>query len=85
MPKNAVCFVCGAIKDEIRFRRYNEYALCEKHFQQMVKYQKITDETKRVHKKDPKDLKSEIVSMLDNILDEELVLAYKYIRTFLLK
>lgn len=57
MPKNAVCFVCGATKDEIRFRRYNEYALCEKHFQQMVKYQKITDETKRVHKKDPKDLK----------------------------
>lgn len=37
------------------------------------------------HLQDPKDLKSEIVSMLDNISDEELVLVYKYIRTFLLK
>ncbi|MCM1339229.1 MAG: helix-turn-helix domain-containing protein [Muribaculaceae bacterium] len=34
---------------------------------------------------EPKDLKSEIISMLENLTNEELVLAYKYIRTFLLK
>lgn len=32
-----------------------------------------------------KDLKSEIVLMLEKVSDEELILAYKYIRTFLLK
>lgn len=37
------------------------------------------------HLQEPEDLKSEIIFMLDNISDEELVLAYKYIRTFLLK
>lgn len=31
------------------------------------------------------DLKSEIISMLDILKEEELILAYKYIRTFLLK
>ena len=36
------------------------------------------------HLQDSKDLKFEIISMLENISDEELVLAYKYIRTFLL-
>lgn len=34
---------------------------------------------------DSKNLKSEIIEMLENISHEELVLAYKYIRTFLLK
>ena len=34
---------------------------------------------------DPKDLKADIVMMLDHLTDEDLVLTYKYIRTFLLK
>lgn len=37
------------------------------------------------HLQAPKNLKAEIMSMLDKISDEDLVLAYKYIRTFLLK
>lgn len=37
------------------------------------------------HLQNSNDLKSEIISMLDNISDEELVLTYKYLRTFLLK
>lgn len=34
---------------------------------------------------DPSDLKKEIISMLENLKDSEISLAYKYIRTFLLK
>lgn len=34
---------------------------------------------------DPNDLKSEIIMMLEHLTDEDLVLTYKYIRTFLLK
>ena len=35
--------------------------------------------------KDEKDLKIEIIEMLDKLKSEELKLTYKYIRTFLLK
>lgn len=34
---------------------------------------------------DSKDLKTDIISMLEHLTDEDLVLTYKYIRTFLLK
>ncbi len=34
---------------------------------------------------DFKDLKSDVISMLDQISEDDLVLTYKYIRTFLLK
>jgi transcriptional regulator with XRE-family HTH domain len=37
------------------------------------------------HLEDPIDLKNEIISMLQNLKNEDLVLTYKYIRTFLLK
>ena len=45
MPKDAKC--CGYIK----LRRYNEYCLCEKHFNQLDKYHKIIDSTPRQRKK----------------------------------
>ena len=31
MPNDATCYVCGCTRNEARFRRYNEYCLCEKH------------------------------------------------------
>jgi transcriptional regulator with XRE-family HTH domain len=37
------------------------------------------------HLKTPENLEKEIISMLKELKNEELVLAYKYIRTFLLK
>lgn len=56
MPKDAVCCVCGATRQEGRFRRFNEYCMCEKHFMQMINYEKITDSSKRVHKKSKEEL-----------------------------
>ncbi len=35
--------------------------------------------------KNPQNLKKEIFSMVNNLSDENLILAYKYIKTFLLK
>lgn len=51
-PKDAVCCVCGAKKDEIKLRRFNEYIVCVKHYNQLEKYGKITDKTPREHKKE---------------------------------
>lgn len=56
MPKDAVCYVCGASKSEARMRRYNEFCLCEKHYNQMDKYQKIIDPTPRKHKHSAEEL-----------------------------
>ena len=50
MPDDAVCCVCGTPKSQTKMRRYNEYYLCAKHFQQMDRYTKITDPTPIVHK-----------------------------------
>lgn len=56
MPADAVCYVCGTTKSEGRLRRFNEYCMCEKHYRQMVKNHKITDPTKRIHKKSTEEL-----------------------------
>lgn len=56
MPKDATCCVCGETRQEGRFRRFNEYCMCEKHFVQMINYEKITDPSKRVHKKSKEEL-----------------------------
>lgn len=56
MPKDATCFVCGMTRQEGRLRRFNEYCMCEKHYRQMVKQHKITDPTKRIHKKPQEEL-----------------------------
>lgn len=37
------------------------------------------------HLQDPDDLKTDIISMLDKLNQDELSLAHKYVRTFLLK
>lgn len=54
LPKDAVCYVCGQTKDEGRLRAYNEYVLCEKHYNQLEKYHSIVDSTPRQHKSTPK-------------------------------
>ena len=57
MPKDAKCYVCGCGRDYIKLRRYNEYCLCEKHFNQLNKYHKIIDSTPRQRKKSEDELK----------------------------
>lgn len=57
MPKDAICYVCGKGRDYIRLRKYNEYCLCEKHYNQVDKYHKITDPSPRTRKKDTEELK----------------------------
>ena len=52
MPNDVTCYVCGCTRNEARFRKYNEYCLCEKHFLQLEKHHKITDHTPRQHKKE---------------------------------
>lgn len=56
MPKDAVCYVCGKGRDYIRLRKFNEYCLCEKHYNQLEKYHKITDPTPRERKKSLEEL-----------------------------
>lgn len=57
MPDDVTCYVCGCNRSQARFRRYNEYYLCEKHYSQLEKYHKIIDPTPRKHKKDEEELK----------------------------
>ena len=38
-------------RNYVKLRRYNEYCLCEKHYNQLDKYHKITDSTPRQRKK----------------------------------
>jgi hypothetical protein len=52
IPENSVCCVCGAQMQEFKLRRFNDYIVCEKHYNQLEKYGKITDPTIRKHKKD---------------------------------
>lgn len=51
IPDDCTCEVCGISKKEGRLRRFNEYVVCEKHYNQLDKYGKITDPTEREHKK----------------------------------
>lgn len=50
MSDDATCYVCGVDRSESRLRRFNDYCLCEKHYNQLNKYGKITDSTSRQHK-----------------------------------
>lgn len=52
LPEDAVCCVCGCGRDEVRIRRFNEFIVCEKHYNQLEKYGKITDKSPRKHKKE---------------------------------
>ena len=52
LPENAICCVCGCNRDEVRLRRFNEFIVCEKHYNQLEKYGKITDKSPRKHKKE---------------------------------
>lgn len=52
LPENAVCCVCGSTKHDVRMRRFNEFIVCAKHYNQLEKYGKITDKTPTKHKKE---------------------------------
>ena len=52
LPEDATCCVCGLGRKDIKIRRFNEYILCTKHYNQLAKYGKITDKSPIVHKKD---------------------------------
>ena len=52
LPENAICCVCGCGRDEVKLRRFNEFIVCEKHYNQLEKYGKITDKSPRKHKKE---------------------------------
>ena len=52
LPKDAKCCVCNCGRDEVRLRRFNEFIVCEKHYNQLEKYGKITDPSPRKHKKE---------------------------------
>lgn len=51
IPDECACEVCGSTKEEGKLRRFNDYIVCEKHYDQLNKYGKITDTSKRKHKK----------------------------------
>ena len=51
IENSAVCCVCGCNSSEIKLRRFNEYIVCKKHYDQLEKYGQIIDSTPRVHKK----------------------------------
>lgn len=57
MPEDAKCYVCGSDRSTSRLRRYNNYCLCEKHYNQLEKYHKIIDASPRKNKVDPKTLR----------------------------
>lgn len=51
IPDECVCEVCGSTKGEGNLRRFNDYIVCEKHYNQLDRYGKITDPSKIKHKK----------------------------------
>lgn len=55
LPENAVCEVCGCNNKEIKLRRFNEYIVCIKHYNQLDKYGEITDISCRKHKQEVKN------------------------------
>lgn len=57
LPNNSVCYVCGKDKSYIKLRRFNEYCLCEKHYNQLINNHKITDPSPRKHKKSDEEIK----------------------------
>ena len=52
IPDNSVCEVCGISKSEGTLRRFNDFIVCEKHYNQLDKYGQITDKSARKHKKE---------------------------------
>lgn len=64
LPDDAVCYVCGTPKNETRMRRYNEYCLCAKHFNQLEKYKKIIDPSPVVHRISDEERKCSICGEL---------------------
>lgn len=52
IPENAICEVCGVSKKERKLRRFNDYILCVKHYNQLEKYGKIIDPNQAIHKKE---------------------------------
>ena len=52
LPADAKCEVCGCTKEDIKLRRFNDYIVCLKHYNQLDKYGQITDPTPRQHKKE---------------------------------
>ena len=51
IPDDAVCEVCGCSKSEGNLRRFNDYIVCDKHYNQLDRYGRITNKTPRKHKK----------------------------------
>lgn len=51
IPDDAICEVCGCSKSEEKLRRFNDYIVCDKHYNQLDRYGRITDKTPRKHKK----------------------------------
>lgn len=47
IPDECACEVCGSTKEEGKLRRFNDYIVCEKHYDQLNKYGKITDTSKK--------------------------------------
>lgn len=52
IPENSYCCVCGCSNKEFKLRRFNDYIVCVKHYNQLEKYGRITDKTVREHKKE---------------------------------
>lgn len=52
IPEGSVCEVCGApLGGPVKLRMFNDYIVCDKHYEQLNKYGKITDPSPRKHKK----------------------------------
>ena len=52
IPEESVCEVCGApLGGSVKLRMFNDYIVCEKHYNQLNNYGKITDSSPRKHKK----------------------------------
>lgn len=52
LPEDAKCCICGIGRDEVRMRRFNEYIVCSKHYNQLEKYGRITDSSPIKHRKE---------------------------------
>ena len=52
IPNDSTCEVCGCDSSEIKLRRFNQYIVCTKHYNQLEKYGKIIDSSPVQHKKE---------------------------------
>lgn len=41
IPNDSTCEVCGCDSSEIKLRRFNQYIVCTKHYNQLEKYGKL--------------------------------------------